>query len=182
MSEHDRYTIRLPFLRTEARRPDLGRMDEAPNDEQETVARLGLIVPLGVVPVTGASQVPIRRAVHRIARYFNREFGYDGVQYNSRERDSNTETVAFIWTKSSYHDRYHEGGVFAFGACCFRWRTYKDQVSSWALQWAWFHGYERRKGHLSKAWPFFEARFGHFDVERPLSPAMQSFVAKMARR
>jgi hypothetical protein len=48
----------------------------------------------------------------------------------------------------------------------------------WALQWIWFHPYERRKGHLRNAWPYFLDRFGTFQVEPPLSPAMDKLLVE----
>jgi hypothetical protein len=48
----------------------------------------------------------------------------------------------------------------------------------WALGWAWFHPYARRRGYLSQAWPYFRKRFGGFILEPPLSEAMEAFVAK----
>ena len=52
------------------------------------------------------------------------------------------------------------------------------ESAHWGLAWVWFHPYERRRRHLSRAWPYFRARFGDFEVERPLSLAMAAFLRK----
>jgi hypothetical protein len=130
--------------------------------------------------VTPASSPVLRRAVECIAYYFRREFGYDFLQYCSLEMDDDGHR-AYIWADPCTLNEQDK--ITVFGACCFRWRTWKDAPSdfpskSYALQWIWLHPYQRRKGILDKAWPYFLARFDPFVPEGPHSPAMQGFLRK----
>ena len=125
--------------------------------------------------VTQRSPLPMRRAVQQMAHYFQREVHYDFLQYVAVEEERDDKTVAFLWTDDYPID--NKGSLEVLGACCFRWRQYSDSGDRYALQWIWIHPYRRRKGHLTKAWPYFEKRFGEFIVEGPLSRAMRVFLA-----
>lgn len=133
-----------------------------------------------LTPVLYNSPLRYKKAVETIARYFMREFQYDCLQYCHLERCPNT--VAYLWNElvtTNYAPYNHVGRVF--GACCFRYRDEKWGIKEnpyWALQWIWIHPFERRKGHLTKALPFFKQCFGDFNIEHPLSEAMQKFVSK----
>lgn len=114
--------------------------------------------------------------VEKLAKYFRREFQYDSIQYSARESmEKNGTQEAFLWT--------NDPGCrhFAIGACCFRWRVWTNAPPGWALQWIWLHPYERNRGRLTRAWPYFQDRFGDFHVEPPLSPAMRAFLARQTR-
>lgn len=142
--------------------------------EELRVESTGINKPLELLTVTIRSPLSHRRAVWRLARYFRREFRFDFEQYGYEGRDDDFDHRAYLWLA----DRYSHASVI--GACCFRWRDeYKDLSPRWGLQWIWFHPYERRKGHLTEAWPYFRARFGDFCPEPPLSAAMRSFLFKM---
>src|SRR6266404_2942864 len=115
--------------------------------------------------VTAKSNIALREAVENCATFFLREHGYmrqfdkyDGGNY-----------LAYLWGEPA------EGRVAIYGACCFRFREYKNG-SSYAMQWIWLHPYARRKGHLSAAWPYFRKRFGAFVVEPPYSDGMKVFL------
>lgn len=125
--------------------------------------------------VTTKSGKRIRKAVEQLALYFKREFGYDFVQYSAKE--TLHQDRAFLWSDSTPHNGRMQEVVY--GACCFRWRKYKNHPHGWAMAWCWFHPYERRKGHLSDAWPYFQARFPGFTCEGPFSPAMTGFLLKV---
>lgn len=133
-------------------------------------------VPRDVSLVTTATPLVWRRGVWRIAQYFQREFEYDFVQYGHGGREDDKDAIAYLW---------HHGEMYGpqwsdtcYGACCFRWRDWKDMPAGWALQWIWFHPFERRKGHLKAVWPFFRRTFGDFVVERPISAPMMGFLRK----
>jgi hypothetical protein len=111
----------------------------------------------------------MRRAVETLARYFQREFCYDFIQYGATERSDPRDRV-FLWTQDSY--TYHA----AIGAICFRWREYRDTPPGLAVAWVWIHPYLRRRGILAGHWGFFRDTYGDFYIERPLSPAMQAFL------
>lgn len=127
-----------------------------------------------VAMVTQQSPLRMRRAVEQMACYFRRELDYDCLQYAAVEKERDAKTVAFLWADDYIDDK---GRVEVLGACCFRWRHYFDGADRYALQWIWIHPYRRRQGHLTKAWPYFEKRFGEFIVEGPLSRAMRVFLA-----
>ena len=129
--------------------------------------------------VTATSRPVLRRAVECIAYYFRREFSYDFVQYCSLEMEDDGHR-AYLWTDPQTLKNDKETVI---GACCFRWRRWKDvpadfPAESYCLQWLWLHPYQRRKGVLSKAWPYFLARFDPFVPEGPHSPAMEAFLRK----
>jgi len=128
--------------------------------------------------VTWKSPAPLRRAVYRLARYFQREFRYDFVQYGYEGREDDPDAVAFLWPHVEAVPGDDRFSFPVVGACCFRWRDWSDAPASWAFQWAWLHPYFRRRGLLSGAWPAFRAEFGGFVVEPPLSDAMAAFLRK----
>lgn len=113
----------------------------------------------------------VRNAVYKLATYFRREFSYDFVQYSTGNDEDDDKCHAYIWTIYDYK------GEIVIGSCCFRYRKYKDYQSGWALQWIWFHPFERNKGLLSQRWDYFEKEYGFdFYVEPPISPAMKGFL------
>ena len=125
-----------------------------------------------VVPVCGRSRMRLRKIVLDMAIYFRREFGYDVVPWTTDEDALDTEhrPNAFL-----FYAEPSVGGI-GVGATCFRWRE-----SYWAMQWAWMHPYARNHGLLSAVWPFFRSIYGEFDMEKPLSKAMEGFLAKQSR-
>lgn len=130
--------------------------------------------------VTPTSPQVLRRAVTCIAHYFRREITNGMLQYSSSEEDDDGHR-AYLWANEGC---LHNGKITVFGACCFRLRQWPHPLpegfpeESYALQWLWLHPYERRKGHLSKAWPYFLARFDPFVPEGPFSPGMDAFLRK----
>jgi hypothetical protein len=119
--------------------------------------------------VSRKSPVTMRRATETLARYFQREFGYDFLQYSEDERGDSRDRV-YLWTRDDC--MFHS----AVGAACFRWRDYSNAPHGLALAWIWLHPYLRRQGILSAHWEYFRARHGDFYVETPLSPAMEAFL------
>jgi hypothetical protein len=106
-----------------------------------------------------------------LARYFQREFGYDFIQYTATEVGDDRDRV-FLWMRDEV--LYHAG----VGAICFRWRKYRDASQGPALAWVWLHPYLRRQGILGAHWGFFRHLYGDFRVEGPLSEAMASFLER----
>ena len=129
--------------------------------------------------VTTATRPVLRRAVECIAYYFRRELEYDFLQYCSLEMEDDGHR-AFLWTDPQ---TLRDEKETVIGACCFRWRQWKDvpadfPAETYGMQWIWLHPYQRRKGVLSKAWPYFLARFDPFVPEPPHSPTMEAFLRK----
>lgn len=59
------------------------------------------------------------------------------------------------------------------GACAFR-----QHPAGWTLYWVWLAPKFRRLGILNRYWDRFVREYGDFDIEPPVSKAMQSFVIK----
>lgn len=131
-----------------------------------------LELPLQLTPVRWTSGKRNRSTLERLAKYFQREFRYDFIQYISSEPRS--DDIGFLWSVEIMDKRVVDAAV---GGCVFRSRE-----AGWALAWVWFHPFVRRQGLLSDAWPYFRRRFGSFDVEEPLSDSMDKFLAKQGER
>ena len=118
---------------------------------------------------------PLHQAVERCARCFQRELGYDFVQYRAAEAYRTTETQAWLWTTTSLAD---EAPCLVLGAACLRRRTYTNLPDGlWALQWIWLHPYARHHGVFRAAWPLLLARYDGVHLEPPVSSTMQRLVA-----
>ena len=161
----DHYDIRLPFL--------------AANDNHNHDDSRPEGAPFRVVgPV---SPRPWRDAVEGLAYYFRRETGYDFPPYTASELDWNWDLAkdrVLVFAKETVLTDWVEA-VYFFGAVGVRWRDWRDAPASWSIAWAWLHPYERRKGHLTKAWPFILKMFPSPHVEPPLSQAMIGFLKKV---
>jgi hypothetical protein len=118
----------------------------------------------------------LKRAAEDCDTYLLRELDY-ARQYE--RQDDDREHIAYLWTDPTTED--DAGRLAVFGACCFRNRHFKDYEHPYAMQWVWFHPYARRNGHLARAWPYFERRFGLFIVEGPFSAAMRRFLVSKTR-
>lgn len=120
-----------------------------------------------VVWVDADSPTWMHIAITRRARAFKREFGYDFLQWNDVSH-ANPGGVAFAFL---------DGECRMIGGCAFRLGEGKGGRNK--LDWIWFCPSARRNGHLARAWPRLVARMGEFDLEPPVSEAMQAFVALM---
>jgi hypothetical protein len=151
-----RYTITTPAIPERV----LHDVDEAIEHDEP--------VPVGMHLVTDQSRLVVRKAVHKLAVYFQREFQYDFVQYSAKESGGH----AYLWLGGWEHR------PTAIGACYFSMEEWANKPPCWALRWIWLHPYERSHGHLTEAWPYFEKRYGEFHVEHPISEAMEGFLRK----
>lgn len=134
--------------------------------------------PCAVVEVGPAALRTLRRPIVDAARLFRREFDYNFVLYSEVE-DGDARDRAITWVKHRWVDTRsgsRRAGTL-IGAASFRWRCFADAPEGYALQWVWFHPSWRRAGLLRACWPTLRFRFGDFAVERPLSSAMQGFLA-----
>lgn len=132
----------------------------------------------GMSPLLVLAKDPpqMHNCVYEIATYFRREFGYDFVQYSKDKRDPEDKCQAFLWYERNDFSAYESDVVY--GACCFRYREWKNSEPGWSLQWVWFHPFQREKGHLKNAIPLFKKLYGNFEVEAPYSRAMKQCVDK----
>ncbi len=136
--------------------------------------------PLLVVP---DSPYRIRRFVETFAKHFRREFAYDFVPFEAAETPT---TLGYIpYEAYLFHEVARD--LLApdypvkhrcFGACVFRRVECENAPACWSLQWVWLHPYFRNRGYLSEIWPEFIQKYGSFNVELPLSAAMEKFLEK----
>jgi hypothetical protein len=131
--------------------------------------------PYEPLAVTPKSPLKLRREVERFATYFRREFHYDFQQFEATEKPEKPYAAYLFINKPNYFPR-----VWA-GACCFRWRDFKDAEARWGMQWMWLHPYFRAKGILSGAWDKFHEVHGNFLCEGPFSPAMEAFLRRRGK-
>jgi hypothetical protein len=126
-------------------------------------------------PVVPSSTKGARNALETLARYFQREFGYDFAQYRANETTGKHDRC-FLWTEDDYRGHVAVGGV------CFRWWKCRDSqnglVDRMVLSWVWVHPFLRGRGLLGSYWAGFRELYGDFVVESPLSAAMVAFLAK----
>lgn len=128
--------------------------------------------------VTRHSPLFLRNAVHRFARYFRHEMHFDSVDFDPSESASGSTPYEAWVFHSPATDRMFEDKPLPFrmfGACCFH---VTEEPARATLRWVWLHPFFRGRGHLTQAWPLFRYRYGDFDIERPLSPAMAEFVRR----
>lgn len=102
------------------------------------------------------------------ASAFRREMGYDFMQWDCPERDRDAHGFLFL----------NKTGAI-LGACAFRLRNYGIGSDRWGLQWIWIAPTYRRRGILRSHWPALRGQFGDFEIEPPVSDAMQSFTRKV---
>ena len=119
-----------------------------------------------------------RREAEKLARYFKREMGFDFPPYTANESKFDSEpspdrVLAFP------RELPGTDAICFFGAVGVRWVEWDDDRPSWSLTWAWLHPYERRRGHLTKAWPFLLSIFPSPYVEPPVSQSMMQFLKKV---
>ncbi len=104
--------------------------------------------------------------MYRRAFAFKRELGYTFSQWAEKPAHD-PEPVGFLFADG-------EGRVV--GAAGFRPQPGRNRA--WRLDWIWLAPGFRRQGYLDRHWDAFRQRFGEFDVEPPLSDAMQGFLRK----
>ena len=123
------------------------------------------------------SPKPWRKEVEKLAYYFKREMAYDFPPYTANEDESSREVSrdrVLVFAKEDW-----DNGVRFIGAVGVRWWEWSASRPWWTASWAWLHPYERRKGHLTKAWPFLLSMFPSPRMEPPLSHSMMQFLKKV---
>ncbi len=113
-----------------------------------------------------------REAMFMLARYFRREFRFDGIQYASlRDKEDDNDVYAYALTLET---NYRPTKATMIGAFVFR----KREWGGYGFQWMWLHPFVRNYGLLTKLWRPMREKFGDFYCEPPLSPAMLNFLKK----
>lgn len=141
-----------------------------------------------LVEVPLSAPIRYRKAVQTIARFFGREGHYDSMPYSPYEQPENPEVV-FMWLKEYIDVQNRQHRAVAYGACMFEvYGSTERPVPQ--LEWIWLHPFARREGSLSRAWPYFQKRFGVYQrgkirkdlnalgirLRPPLSLGMQAFL------
>ena len=130
------------------------------------------------VAVTPRSQMQTRRALGKIVRFQQREGDYGPGGYSPYDKG---EWRGYLWDVDPLPDGVipqSQDARSAIGGCIFRHFDDDDPSDPWWLTRIWLHPYERGKGRLARAWPFFHKRFPDFLVEGPLSAAMRAFLVQ----
>jgi hypothetical protein len=108
-----------------------------------------------------------RKEVYDRALEFKRDLGYDFAQWQTEARHD-PDAIGFLFSD--------ERGRIV-GACAFR-PQHGANERPWRLDWIWICPEARRLGQLDRQWDRFRQRFGVFDIEPPISDAMQAFLRK----
>jgi GNAT superfamily N-acetyltransferase len=119
-----------------------------------------------------------KKYVYQIALNFKREMGYDITLYSEDENDKHHKAFFYYHPDLLSEDNY----IPVIGACCFRWRKYKDvKKECWGLQWFWVHPFWRRQGILRYSWVYFQKEFTpFFHPEPPYSAGTKAFFEKIS--
>ncbi len=150
MNHAEHYEMRLPYLRL---------LKNA--HEKEASPDMPFLV------IGPKSPVSWRKAVESMAYYFRREMHFDFPPYGVTETDFSPELGrdrVLVFPKTTVIEGFLDVCYF-IGAVGVRWREWTDAPASWCVTWAWLHPYERRQGHLTKAWPFLLRTFPNTWVE-----------------
>lgn len=140
----------------------------------------------GLVKVGDNSSMRDRKAVEKIATFFQREMEYDFIQYDASEPSGGTHepyipTIAYLFTNPDllHYTKNRKSKILTIGGCCFRKRDHEN-ISDliWELDWIWLHPYERNKGVLVKYWKHFLREFKIFFPSQPISKSMEKFLTK----
>lgn len=118
------------------------------------------------------------KALEQFGKYFRSEFDYDFSPYtvseNLQKGDERIQSFLFF----NPHEAY-DIVARPIGACGF---LLQDGYEHWVMNWVWMHPYARRKGHLTKAWPYFLQRYKEFRILTPISNSMDLFLKKAGYR
>ena len=112
-----------------------------------------------------------KEALERMASYFKKEFHYDHLQYCKEEHDSDCIGILFVKKDFDLVEDMNHNPYRVIGGACFR-----QGAEKFVLDWIWLHPFARNRKILKNHWKNFETRFGGFEVRRPLSDHMNSFL------
>jgi len=170
------YDIRLPYLSTKELR--------CQHLDSELIVNGIAAVECGIHTVVDqGSNKRQRKAVDVAFRYFCREFRNQVVPYDRKALSGPDQHRAYLWVDKHEYVWHHHKKVYpVIGACCFHLREYKGELPPdapgrcYILDWVWFHPYERRRGHFSKASPYFLARFQRLIADGPAGLEMDALL------
>jgi hypothetical protein len=163
----DFYDIRLPHLSTKELR--------CQHLDSELIVNGIAAIECGIHTVVDqGSSKKQRKAVDLAFRYFCREFRNQVVPYDRKALSGPDQHRAYLWVdKHEYvwhhHKKIYRSLVLAASTCENTRASYPPGVPGrcYILDWAWFHPYERRRGHFSKAVAYFLARFQRLIADDP---------------
>ena len=112
--------------------------------------------------------------MHARARMFKREFEYDFIAWDKSGKDAGAHGFLFNDDTGTF------GHGSIAGACAIHWTEFADAPAQWSMIWVWIAPKARRRGILSRRWPFLKKRFGNFHLSKPLSDPMAKFVNKVS--
>jgi hypothetical protein len=123
--------------------------------------------------VVPQSRMGSRKALEVISVYCRRELESNIIEYVAQRDYEDKDYRGYLWVDLERM----RAPLPVIGGAYFR-RREVEGISTWNLEWVWFHPYVRRHGYLTHAWPFFRSRFGEFSVGPVMSQAMESFLAQ----
>jgi len=173
------YDIRLPFVSSGKKQLNLNLYSkEKPHNAPFELIGTG-------------SPLSWRKAVDEMALYFKHEMKCEFLGYNPYERDPLLMDDRMLVFTNTYPDvkqptkeppTGYAKRLFLFGVIAMRARKERwNSRPNWTLDWVWFHPFERRRGHLTEAWPFLLQIYPDYKISEPLSIAMQAFLKKIGQ-
>ena len=162
------YDLKFPFLRI-ANNPHQREANHALADDAPFLV-IGPQSPLSWL-----------KAVEGMAYYFKRELKFESPAFVVNDRfdpEAQRDRVLVFYKREILERKptprntkdFFNAYIF-LGAIGIRWKQEKNDSTSWSLPWVWIHPYERRKGHLTNAWPSLLKMFPNPLVEKPISRA-----------
>jgi hypothetical protein len=113
------------------------------------------------------------KAVEQFARYLKLEFHYDCTPFSARAYLGLCDGLRYpVHPYLLYHNRAGDRPVGALVM------VKEIDIAPWLLAWVWLHPFARREGVLSSAWAMLCTQYDVFDVQQPISLAMQAFLRK----
>jgi hypothetical protein len=147
------------------------------------VLRIADLAPYEPKLVTDESPPRLQAAVYSAALAFKREMHLDFLQFydpvpsatGGGAQNAGSPWEAWLFGSQAYETRRS----LSAGSACFYQGVYAELPHTWTLSWVWIHPYDRRRRHITKAWPMWTERYGDFLIERPISDPMISLIAKV---
>lgn len=150
---------------------------ELPILKEATTGNIGF----ELLSVTRESPNGYKSALETLALYFQRELGFDCLAFSpAYYKNESIEYFGFLFTEEDFsvcEAQDEQVPLRTIGGGCFEKQTYVDSDEfNWVLKWVWLHPYKRNQGLFTKNIELFYDQFNGFQVEEPLSKAMEHIV------